>query len=63
MASKYESNAQPITGVDEHGDHAIVRLFCGRCGIWSDVVRVNAPVRNSADPTETYTLQCGHTVI
>lgn len=38
-------------------------LHCPNCKCESKVKKVNAANMRHADPTETYTLECGHTVI
>lgn len=45
--------------------HLSERMDDERTARWPirKVVRVNAPSPRAADPTETYTLSCGHTII
>ena len=38
-------------------------LYCYECKCVSLVIKVNVANMSHADPTETYTLKCGHTVI
>jgi hypothetical protein len=51
--------------LNEIRDHDIrdEQIHCYRCDREFYIVRVHPPVRHAVDPTETYTLECGHRVI
>ncbi len=59
-----------IVDEDESDEPSIVTptmlgrgMLCHQCETTTKCVKVNLPKPNAVDPTETYTLECGHTVI
>ena len=60
--TNYDAIAKQME-VPEQDYSTPTKFYCNRCKAWSPVKKVNKANKRHADPTNSYTLECGHTVI